>query len=120
MRALEAIAELVRSCPAMRERVGIGLTLLGLTLLALADTPEVDHVAHDYNPEGSVGGPRAPEMLLPCVEIMSKPRRSKIPLLFVMAGGLCFALGRRILGLVLSGVGAMLFALRPSDTPGEE
>jgi len=59
-------------------------------------------------------------MLLPCVEIMSKPRRSKIPLLFVMAGGLCFALGRRILGLVLSGVGAMLFALRSSDTPGDE
>lgn len=42
---------------------------------------------------------------------MSNPKRSKLPLLVIMAGGLCFALGYRTLGLILSGVGAMLFVL---------
>lgn len=42
---------------------------------------------------------------------MSKRQQSKLPLLLIMAGGLCFALGRRTLGLILSGVGAMLFVL---------
>lgn len=41
--------------------------------------------------------------------------RSKIPLLLVIGGGICFALGRRTLGLVLSGIGGILFALRPKD-----
>jgi len=42
-------------------------------------------------------------------DTMSKRQRSKLPLLFIMAGGLAFALGRRTLGLILSGIGAMLF-----------
>jgi len=42
---------------------------------------------------------------------MSKRQRSKLPLLVIMAGGLCFALGYRTLGLILSSVGAMLFVL---------
>jgi hypothetical protein len=42
---------------------------------------------------------------------MSKQSRSKLPLLLIMAGGLCFALGRHKLGLLLSGIGAMLFAV---------
>lgn len=44
-------------------------------------------------------------------DTMSKRQRSKLPLLLVMAGALCFALGRRTLGLVLSGIGGILFAL---------
>ena len=40
---------------------------------------------------------------------MSTRRRSKLPLLLIMVGGLCFALGHRTLGLIFSGVGAMLF-----------
>lgn len=42
---------------------------------------------------------------------MSNRKRSKLPLLVIMAGGICFALGYRTLGLILSGVGAMLFVL---------
>jgi len=48
---------------------------------------------------------------------MSKPSRSKIPLMMIMAGGVCFALGRRILGLVLTGLGGMLMAMRPKHAP---
>jgi hypothetical protein len=40
---------------------------------------------------------------------MTKSQRSKLPLLVVMAGGLCFALGYKTLGLILTGVGGMLF-----------
>lgn len=47
---------------------------------------------------------------------MEKERRSKIPLLLVMAGGIAFALGRRTLGLILSGLGALMFALRSKGT----
>lgn len=42
---------------------------------------------------------------------MTKSQRSKLPLLVIMVGGLCFALGYRTLGLILTGVGAMLFVL---------
>lgn len=49
---------------------------------------------------------------------MTKSQRSKLPLLVIMAGGLCFALGYKTLGLILSGVGAMLFVLGSrSDQP---
>ncbi|MEM6994730.1 MAG: hypothetical protein AAF721_29725 [Myxococcota bacterium] len=51
---------------------------------------------------------------------MSKPSRSKIPLILVMAGGVCFALGRRMLGLILTGVGGLLFALRGSGASEPE
>jgi hypothetical protein len=47
---------------------------------------------------------------------MSKRQRSKLPLLVIMAGGICFALGRHTLGLILSGVGAMLFVLGSSSS----
>ena len=47
---------------------------------------------------------------------MSNERRSKLPLILVMAGGIAFALGRRTLGLILSGVGALMFALRSKGT----
>jgi hypothetical protein len=50
---------------------------------------------------------------------MSKRQRSKIPLLIIMAGGLLFALGRHTLGLILSGVGAMLFVLGSRSGSGE-
>ena len=50
---------------------------------------------------------------------MSK-RSSKLPLILVMAGGLCFALGRRTLGLVLTGIGGSLFAMgMASGSDGE-
>lgn len=51
---------------------------------------------------------------------VSKPSRSKIPLILVMAGGVCFALGRRMLGLILTGVGGLLFALRGSGASEPE
>ncbi len=38
-------------------------------------------------------------------------RSSKLPLLLVIAGGICFAIGRRTLGLILSGIGGLLFAI---------
>jgi hypothetical protein len=47
---------------------------------------------------------------------MSQRQRSKLPLLVIMAGGICFALGRHTLGLILSGVGAMLFVLGSSSS----
>jgi hypothetical protein len=51
---------------------------------------------------------------------MSKRQRSKLPLLVIMAGGLCFALGRHTLGLILSGVGAMLFVLGSGSSSSGE
>lgn len=51
---------------------------------------------------------------------MSKPQRSKLPLLVIMAGGLCFALGRHTLGLILSGIGAMLFVWGSGDSSSRE
>ena len=41
---------------------------------------------------------------------MATPR-SKTPLILIMAGGLAFALGYRIVGLVLVGLGGALFAI---------
>jgi hypothetical protein len=51
---------------------------------------------------------------------MSKRQRSKVPLLVIMAGGLCFALGRHTLGLILSGIGAMLFVLGSGNSSSDE
>lgn len=51
---------------------------------------------------------------------MAKRQRSKLPLLLIMAGGLCFALGRRTLGLILSGIGAMLFAIGFGGSSSEQ
>lgn len=37
-----------------------------------------------------------------------------------MAGGIAFALGYRMLGLILTGVGGLLFALRSSGSSSNE
>lgn len=51
---------------------------------------------------------------------MSKRQRSKLPLLVIMAGGIAFALGHRTLGLILSGVGAMLYVLGAGGSSSSE
>lgn len=51
---------------------------------------------------------------------MSKRQRSKLPLLVIMAGGIAFALGHRTLGLILSGVGAMLYVLGSGGSSSSE
>lgn len=51
---------------------------------------------------------------------MTKSQRSKLPLLVIMVGGLCFALGYKTLGLILTGVGAMLFVLGSGDSSSSQ
>ena len=49
-------------------------------------------------------------------------RRSKTPLFLIMAGGIAFALGHRTIGLVISGLGVILFAIGfgTTNTPDPE